>query len=352
MSWNNYRHYIPMATRRANAREELRALQAGSMEIEPLDALSHRTKIASSFWGRAWCDHMESLGDFANRLPRGRTYVRNGSVLHLAISTGTVAAFVQGSELYGQTIKIAPLSQARWQAIQSRCRGKVGSLIELLQGKISQEVMAIVTDPADGMFPSRKEIALDCSCPDWASMCKHVAAVLYGVGARLDSRPELLFTLRGVDQQDLISAAGDQISPATSRPPSSRRRTLDSSSLGDVFGIDLDDPSTSTTAPAPTTSGRPAKKSAKKPQKKARPAPEKKPLARLAEEPPPPPPFEPTAAAVRKLRKTLGLSRAAFAARLGVSPPSVTNWENASGTLNLQAASRQKLQALHRATHQ
>ena len=145
-------------------------------------------KIASTFWGEAWCEHLESFSDYENRLPRGRTYVRNGSVCHLAIQKGKIEAKVSGSSLYTVKIDIRTLPPAKWKSLKARCAGQVGSLLELLQGKLSDRVMTIVTDRDEGLFPSPKEIQLSCSCPDWATMCKHVAAVLYGVGARLDEQ--------------------------------------------------------------------------------------------------------------------------------------------------------------------
>jgi uncharacterized Zn finger protein len=266
-----YKPYVSVAQRKVQGHKKVQALVKKGRVIEPLGELSHRTKIAASFWGHAWCKHLESFSDYENRLPRGRTYVRNGSVLHLAIAPGCVSALVQGSELYEETIHITPLPAQKWQAIQARCQGKIGSLIELLQGKISDEIMAIVTDPNDGLFPKPKEIKLNCSCPDWATMCKHVAAVLYGVGARLDTQPELLFKLRGVDHNDLISAAAATATTfGGSGRPSGRRRTLDPAKLGDVFGIDLEG------APAATT---PPKTKAKPVAKKAV---AKKPVAKKA----------------------------------------------------------------------
>jgi len=172
-------------------------------------------KIARTFWGEAWCDHLESFSDYENRLPRGRTYVRNGSVCHLDIAKGEVNAIVSGSELYKVKIAIKTLPQKKWIDVKDRCAGQVGSLLELLQGKLSKSVMAVVTNRNKGLFPLPREISLKCNCPDWAAMCKHVAAVLYGVGARLDMKPELLFLLRGVDHEELISTDAGAMAAAT-----------------------------------------------------------------------------------------------------------------------------------------
>lgn len=325
MSWY-YKPYVSAAQRRATAVKQLEKMKKAGRTIEPPGELSHRTKIATSFWGRAWCDHLESLGDYENRLPRGRSYVRNGSVLHLSIENGRITALVQGSELYEQTILIEPLAAAKWERIKRRSQGGIGSLIELLEGKVSGEIMGVVTDPTDGLFPKPKEIKLDCSCPDWASLCKHLAAILYGVGAKLDRQPELLFKLRGVDHRELIDE-GAVATAIEGKSHSSRRRTLDPSALGDVFGIDLEAEEVSL----------PQSKAEKTPKR-----PTKNGFLKT------PPPFQATAASVKTLRADLGLSRAEFAEWVGVSTQSVANWEKQGGLLRLRAASLENLETLSR----
>ncbi|MCZ6876396.1 MAG: SWIM zinc finger family protein, partial [bacterium] len=224
--------YVPVAKRRAKAQREMNKLRKKGQDIQPI-AIEGRT-IARSFWGKGWCDHLESFSDFANRLPRGRTYVRNGSVCHLGIHPGRVDAMVSGSELYNVTIRINELKTATWESIKTKCSGQIGSVLELIQGKLSNQVMGIVADRDQGLFPKPSEIKLSCSCPDWATMCKHVAAVLYGVGSRLDDRPELLFLLREVDAAELI--ATEMALPDTAATGDS----LADDQLGDIFGIDLD----------------------------------------------------------------------------------------------------------------
>ena len=164
---------------RRNAAKKMDALRKKGADIQPV--VIEGRQIASSFWGEAWCDHLESFSDFENRLPRGRSYVRNGSVCHLAIDKGQIEAKVSGSELYTVKIAIKTLPDKRWKELKRRCTGQIGSLIELLQGNLSDQVMEVVTDRSNGLFPLPGEISLQCSCPDWATMCKHVAAVLYGV---------------------------------------------------------------------------------------------------------------------------------------------------------------------------
>jgi uncharacterized Zn finger protein len=256
--------YVSVAERRRQAKKKMEALRKKGVNVQPVE-IDGRL-IAKTFWGKAWCDHLESFSDFENRLPRGRTYVRNGSVCHLAIAKGSIEAKVSGSELYTVKASIKTLPGKKWKSLKQRCSGQVGSLLELLQGKLSDHVMEVVTDRKKGLFPLPGEMSFHCSCPDWASMCKHVAATLYGIGARLDAKPELLFFLRGVNHEELIQADAEKaVAAATSRGKSKR---LAASELGDVFGIDLD--SVAADAPdenaaAKKSSGRrtPAKRSPK-----------------------------------------------------------------------------------------
>lgn len=233
--WYGWRPYVPVAVRRARAMRAMVKLGKKGVQIQPV-RIAGRT-IADTFWGQAWCEHLEKFSDYANRLPRGRTYVRNGSVCHLDIGKGAVRAKVSGSELYDVEVRIKTLPGAKWRVLKRRCAGQVGSIMELLQGRLAESVMSVVTDRDRGLFPRPKEIALDCSCPDWARMCKHVAAVLYGVGARLDERPELLFLLRGVDASELV---GEEAAGAiAARAPGPGRRRLAASKVEDVFDIDM-----------------------------------------------------------------------------------------------------------------
>src|SRR4249920_74533 len=203
---HDWRPYVSVAAGRLHAVRELARLKKKGRVTDPV-AIDGR-KIAKTFWGKAWCENLERYSDFANRLPRGRTYVRNGSVIDLQIAPGEIKAMVSGSEIYKVAVKVAPVTKARWQSICKDCAGAIDSLIELLQGRFSKGVMERVCRQKTGLFPSPDEIKLSCSCPDWAEMCKHVAAVLYGIGARFDHQPELLFRLRGVDEKDLIVKAG------------------------------------------------------------------------------------------------------------------------------------------------
>jgi uncharacterized Zn finger protein len=238
MSWYSYdewRPYVSVAERRRMAAKKIAKMKKAGREITPVEIAGRN--ITTTFWGDAWCRNLEAYSDYANRLPRGRTYVRNGSVIDLQIEAGRVRALVSGSEIYEVDIKIKPLAKPRWTDIKRQCAGQIDSLVELLKGSISKGVMEIVTRKGEGLFPSPKEISLSCSCPDWATMCKHVAAVLYGVGARLDHAPEMLFTLRGVDPTEMVEAAVEQ--PSKAGKPR-KGRVLASEDLSSVFGVDID----------------------------------------------------------------------------------------------------------------
>ncbi len=247
MSWYEFRPYVPVAERRRQAQQKLKKLKKKGQSIAPV-TIEGRT-IAKSFWGKSWCDNLERYSDYANRLPRGRTYVRNGSVVDLQITKGEVSAFVAGSELYKIKIGIAPVKPSRWKSICRDCTGSIDSLVELLQGRLAKGVMDRVCRKGDGLFPSPEEIKLSCSCPDWADMCKHVAAALYGVGARLDEKPQLLFVLRGVDESELIAGAGEGI-PLTKAAPA-KANVLDDSDVAALFGLEMAEPAGSETPSTP-----------------------------------------------------------------------------------------------------
>ena len=204
-------------------------LRKQGVKVQPVE-IAGRT-IAKSFWGKGWCDHLESFSDYSNRLPRGRTYAQKRSVYHLEVKPGLVEARVVGSSLYKVKVSVKPLSEARWETVKEQCSGKVDSLLALLKGELSERVMTVVSHRTEGLFPQPKEITLACDCPDGARMCKHVAAVLYGVGHRLDTQPDLLFVLRQVDPQELLPTRLDM---------ASETETLPDDSLENIFGLELD----------------------------------------------------------------------------------------------------------------
>ena len=250
--------YVPVARRRRQAARELAKLAKKGYRAAPV-VIEGRT-IAHTFWGKAWCDNLERYSDFSNRLPRGRTYVRNGSVMDLALSPGKVAARVSGSRLYQVAIEVTPLAKARWKALCKDCAGAIDSVVELLQGRFARGVMQRLCHPRTGLFPAPAEIRFSCTCPDWASMCKHVAASLYGVGARLDQTPELFFALRQVDQGDLIAQAGHALALPHAGPAPDK--VLGADGLFELFGLEL--------GPAEPEARPRTRKSAGKPAREAR----------------------------------------------------------------------------------
>ena len=258
MSFWQYQPYRSVAQKRADAAKTVAKLtKAGGCSPVVLDG----TKISTSFWGKAWCKHIEGWQDNQNRLPRGRRYVRSGAVVDLRLAAGEITAKVQGSELYKIKITVTQLPSARWKAFKQLSLGKVGSLLSLMQGKLPDELLQQLTNPEAGLFPRKQEMKLHCDCPDYSSLCKHLAAALFGVGARLDTQPELLFTLRGVDHTELLSqAAGAAAALGTTALGDS---ALADDDLGAIFGIELATPA------APTPVKKAVKKAVKKGVKKA-----------------------------------------------------------------------------------
>ena len=294
-----FRPYVPVAKRRAQAAKEVARLMKKGQKVSPVQ-IEGRV-IASTFWGRAWCANLESYSDFENRLPRGRTYVRNGSVVHLTIDKGRIEALVSGSELYKIQIDITSLPQPNWLALKRASAGKMGTLVELLQGKLSKAMMELVTGREHGLFPKPNEIKMRCSCPDGAYMCKHLAAVLYGVGNRLDSKPELLFVLRGVDHLELI----EQAIPTAPIGTKSNAPTLATDDLGAIFDIEIGD------APAPKAAASSLEKPAAKPTGKKASAGRKAAATKAAASIPEKPAAKPTAPKARAGKKAVATQAAA-----------------------------------------
>jgi uncharacterized Zn finger protein len=267
-----WKPYVSVAERRRKALREMEKRKKQGRDVSPV-RIEGRT-IVATFWGKAWCENLERYSDYANRLPRGRSYVRNGSVVDLQVKQGEIHAIVSGSKLYKVTLKVAPVAKAKWKSICQDCGGGIDSLVELLQGRLSQGVMERICRQGHGLFPAPAEIHLSCSCPDWADMCKHVAAVLYGVGARFDRQPELLFRLRAVDEKELIVSAGSAAPLARQGPAAGK--LLGGEDLAAIFGLDMAQSSApqpvkpkraGKTAAAPQGKGKPGKKAAAKSRK-------------------------------------------------------------------------------------
>jgi uncharacterized Zn finger protein len=232
--------YVPVAERRRRAERMAVRLRKKGQVLAPV-TIAGRT-ITATFWGKAWCNNLEAYSDYETRLPRGRTYLRNGSVIDLQITRGQVTALVSGSKIYRIVLAIKEVPAARWRSICTDCAGSVASVVELLQGRFAKGVMERLCRQQNGLFPAPSDIRFSCSCPDYALMCKHVAAVLYGVGARLDDQPELLFRLRGVDEGELIARVDTPLALAKKGPTSDRMLHADDVSA--LFGLDMAEPAT------------------------------------------------------------------------------------------------------------
>lgn len=290
--------YVPVAKRRAQAAKQMQRLKKQGQTIQPI--VIEGRLIARTFWGKAWCSHMESFCDYDSRLPRGRTYARNGSVCHLEINSGHIKAMVAGSSIYQINIEIKPLVEEKWQTIKGTCAGQISSLLDLLSGKLSRGVMDVVCHPDGGLFPLLHDLKLSCDCPDWATMCKHVAATLYGVGSRLDTSPEQLFKLRGVNFEELIDVNQAVLGVTTSTQ--GRRKRLDDTAFSDLFHLE--------------TNNEPATEQLPEVDNKPKVFPK-----RL------------TGHAILKKRTELNLTKNDFSKHVGVSVTSITLWEAKGNTV-------------------
>ncbi len=352
MAYFRWRPYVPVAVRRQKGQRNIKKLMKKKIVIEPVEIVG-RT-IAKTFWGKSWCSHLENFSDYENRLPRGRSYVRNGLVCHLDIEKGRVKAIVSGSSLYNVEVNIKSFPSAKWQDIKKQCAGQIGSLLELLQGKFSDRVMEVVTNPEKGLFPLAKEIKFTCDCPDWAEMCKHIAAVLYGVGARLDQSPELLFKLRGVDHEELIDLEVDFSKQGKKK---GKKQRLADQDLSEIFGVELDNdivPENEKKRSAhrvkktiKTNRGHKREKQ-KRVRIKGKVSSEKRKTkirgAAKATKPDDVIKLPETAKAIIRLRKKLKLSKAEFAGLIKVSVVTVNNWEKKKGKLNMHTRTAKALE--------
>jgi uncharacterized Zn finger protein len=272
--YGDFRPYVSAAERKRLAAQHATKLKKTGRSLAPIVVTGRA--ISTSYWGNAWCANLEQYSDYASRLPRGRTYVRNGSVFDLQIMPGRVTALVSGSEIYEIAIDISPLSKKRWRSLVDECSGQIGSLVELLRGKLAQGVMEVLARPRTGLFPAPRDISLSCSCPDWASMCKHVAAALYGVAVRLDTEPSLFFTLCRVDERELVERAA-----ATHAFDDGAKDRIAVDELESLFDIELEPPGKAPRSETkPKTKPKAKAKTTRGAKKTRRPAAKKKPTVR------------------------------------------------------------------------
>ncbi len=310
-----YSEYTSKAQRERKAANDINRIMKKTPNIKPIR--SFKGAIANTFWGKSWCKNLETYADYNNRLPRGRSYVRSGCVCHLALENGKIIAKISGSSVYTVTVTVSPLEKNVWQKLCKDCAGQTGSLLELLQGKLSQHVMQHVCAPKTGLFPRENDIHLHCSCPDSAYLCKHVAAALYGIGRLLDTEPELLFTLRGVSPEDLM---GEQLQFSPNL-----LETQMNQDLAALFGIDL----TLEPLAPPTQQAQNQNKNTKCTLINGKII---------------------TGTDICELRAKCDLSVADFANMLGVTAPTVKRWEaQEQKNLAIRSVPRQHLEALYKA---
>lgn len=238
--YSGFPEYITVAEKKARAQKSVEKLRKKNPDISPV--IIEGRKLTSTWWGKSWNDNLESYADYSNRIERGRSYVRHGAVLDLKITEGKINALVQGSSAkpYQLTINIQALPQDIWEKLTNSCTGKIDSMKELMAGKFPKALAELFTAKGKGLFPAPKEISLKCSCPDSAMMCKHVAAVLYGVGARLDDDSSLFFLLRNVKMDDLISETiHKQAQTLLGKSKAKSRRVIEEADISGLFGIDM-----------------------------------------------------------------------------------------------------------------
>ena len=241
--WDYYPRYVSVAEKKAKAAKKLKQLKKKNHNIKPVAI--EGSAIAKTWWGKSWNRNLERYADYSNRIGRGRSYVRHGAVLDLQIDSGKVESLVQGtrSKPYSVSIKIKAINKNIWQDIKAFCGGKLDSMQKLLDGKFPETLGEIFMARGKGLFPSPEEIEFSCSCPDWAYMCKHVAATLYGIGARLDEDPGLFFKLRKVRVKDLVTGVvEDKTRKLLEKAKKKTKRVIAESDLADVFGIDMEVP--------------------------------------------------------------------------------------------------------------
>jgi uncharacterized Zn finger protein len=241
MSYWGYPKYVSVAEKKAKAEKALKKLRKKRPGIKPVVITGKA--LARTWWGKSWNQNLERYADYDNRIERGRSYVRHGAVLDLKIDTGKVTALVQGStsKPYEVIINIKGIKQSQWKEIAKQCEGQLKSLQDLLSGKFPEVLTDVFFNREKGIFPSPEAISFDCSCPDWASMCKHVAATLYGIGARFDEDPSLFFTLRGVDTKKLIArAVKDKTGKLLEKSKTKSAKVIDDADLSGLFGIDME----------------------------------------------------------------------------------------------------------------
>ena len=236
MSWYDFPVYKPVGDLKSECQSFIKQYKKNNNNIQPV--IIEGKKIATTWWGEAWNKNLEKYSDYDNRLSRGRTYVRSGCVIDLKIYETEVIALVKGSSLYTVRVRIAPLLQAKEKALSQKCIDKIENINDLVAGNFPKELAELFQDKKNGLFPSSREIHFSCDCPDDARMCKHVAAVLYGIGRRFDDDPMLFFKLRKINIRELIkNSISEKISGLMSKSKQHSERIIEDSEIDMLFGL-------------------------------------------------------------------------------------------------------------------
>lgn len=225
---------------REQAERSVKAAKKKGQKMEPaIPVTGEDEEICQSWWGRAWCSNLMRYADFASRLERGRRYIRTGTVVDLKIRKGRVEARVQGTRKipYKVDIRISPFSEEKCQAVMAKCGRKIENMEDLVAGTFPEDLKDLFTEEG-GFFPTPAEISCICSCPDWAIMCKHVAAAMYGIGLRLDENPFYFFEMRGIDINRFLDVTVDnKVESMLENADTVTERMLDTGKLDAIFGI-------------------------------------------------------------------------------------------------------------------
>ena len=234
-----YPKYVPVAEKKKRNKEKIEKLEK-LMDISPIKV--EKRKIAHSWWGEAWIDNLEIYADYSNRLARGRKYLRYGAVANLDIEKGDIKGIVIGSskKYYEISISIDTLEEEKRNNLVKKIKKRISSLEELVQGEFPKELKGLLKSKENNLFPKAKEINFLCSCPDYAKMCKHIVAILYGVGVKLDQDPLLLFKLRGIDIDYIIDKTIENKSnDLLDKSSESSDRVIENSEVNDLFDMDF-----------------------------------------------------------------------------------------------------------------
>ena len=232
-----FNDYTSSAELKAKAKKNIAKLK----DAAPVCAHSARGPICLTWWGKEWCKNLESYAEYENRLPRGRRYVRAGGIIDLKIKDNVAKAKIQssGSGYYNVSVVFKKLRKEDMAKIVARSAQRIDNVDSLLKGDFPEDLKDLFTQEKPGLFPAPDEISFDCDCPDWTSMCKHVAAALYGVGIRIDESPKDFFALRGIDIENFLSGVvEDKVALMLKNVNVKSDRIITDGDMAEIFGID------------------------------------------------------------------------------------------------------------------